>query len=62
MRDPSGRVRRSDVPRWCDNVDGRYHVMADRQSDEPTSLTIPPSHPQRLGEQVQRLLAALQPR
>jgi hypothetical protein len=62
VRDPSGQVRRSDVLRWCDNVDGRYHVTVDRRSGESTSLTVGPSDPQRLGDGVQRLLAALQPR
>lgn len=65
VRDPSGQVRRSDVLRWCDNVDGRYHVTGDpaiRRSSESTSLTIGPSDPQRLGDEVQRLLDALQPR
>lgn len=61
LRDPSGRVRRSDVLRWCDNVDGRYQVTVNRRSGEPTSLTVGPSDPQRLGDGVQRLLAALQP-
>ncbi len=62
VRDPSGRVRRSDVLRWCDNVDGRYQVTVNRRSGEPASLTVGPSDPQRLGDGVQRLLAALQPR
>ena len=62
LRDPSGRVRRSDVLRWCDNVDGRYQVTVNRRSGEPASLTVGPSDPQRLGDGVQRLLAALQPR
>jgi hypothetical protein len=62
LRDPSGRVRRSDVLRWCDNVDGRYQVTVNRRSGEPMSLTVGPSDPQRLGDGVQRLLAALQPR
>ncbi|MGH3886362.1 MAG: ESX secretion-associated protein EspG [Pseudonocardiaceae bacterium] len=62
VRDPSGQVRRSDVLRWCDNVDGRYQVTVNRRSGEPTSLTVGPSDPQRLGDGVQRLLAALQPR
>ncbi|MGH3991280.1 MAG: ESX secretion-associated protein EspG, partial [Pseudonocardiaceae bacterium] len=62
VRDPSGQVLRSDVLRWCDNADGRYHVMVDRRSGQSTSLTIGPSDPQRLGDGVQRLLAALQPR
>jgi hypothetical protein len=61
LRDPSGRVRRSDVLRWCDNVDGRYQVTVNRRSGEPMSLTVGPSDPQRLGDGVQRLLAALQP-
>ncbi|MGH3898710.1 MAG: ESX secretion-associated protein EspG [Pseudonocardiaceae bacterium] len=60
-RDPSGQVRRSDILRWCDNVDGRYQVTVNRRSGEPMSLTVGPSDPQRLGEGVQRLLAALQP-
>jgi hypothetical protein len=62
VRDLSGRVRRSDILRWCDNVDGRYQVTVNRRSGEPTSLTVGPSDPQRLGDGVQRLLAALQPR
>ena len=62
LRDSSGRVRRSDVLRWCDNVDGRYQVTVNRRSGEPASLTVGPSDPQRLGDGVQRLLAALQPR
>ena len=61
VRDPSGQVRRSDVLRWCDNVDGRYHVMVARRSGEATSMTIGPSDRPRLGDGVQRLLAALQP-
>ena len=61
VRDPSGQVRRSDVLRWCDNVDGRYHVTVDRRSGESTSMTIGPGDPQRLRDGVQRLLAALQP-
>lgn len=60
VRDPSsGRVRRSDVLRWCDNVDGRYQVMVNRWSGESTSLTVGPSDPQRLGDGVQRLVASL---
>ncbi|MGH3976170.1 MAG: ESX secretion-associated protein EspG, partial [Pseudonocardiaceae bacterium] len=63
VRDPSsGRVRRSDVLRWCDNVDGRYQVTVNRRPGESPSLTIGPSNPQRLGDGVQQLLAALQPR
>lgn len=62
VRDRSGQVRRSDVLRWCDNVDGRYHVTVDHRSGESTSMTIGPSNPQRLSDGVQRLLAALQPR
>ncbi|MGQ0717175.1 MAG: ESX secretion-associated protein EspG [Pseudonocardiales bacterium] len=59
VRDPSsGRRRRSDVLRWCDNVDGRYQVMVNRRSGEP-SLTVGPSDPQRLGDGVQRLVASL---
>lgn len=61
VRDPSGRVRRSDVLRWCDNADGRYLVTVNRRSGESTSITIGPSDPQRLGDGAQRLLAALQP-
>jgi hypothetical protein len=62
VRGSSGRVRRSEVLRWCDNVDGRYQVTVHRRSGEPASLTVGPSDPQRLGAGVQRLLAALQPR
>lgn len=62
VRDPSGRVRRSDVLHWCDNVDGRYQVTVNRRSGEATSLTVGPSDPHRLGDGVQRLLTALQPR
>jgi hypothetical protein len=62
VRDPSGRVRRSDVLRWCDNVDGRYQVTVNRRSGESASFTVGPSDPQGLGDGVQRLLAALQPR
>ncbi|MGH3870077.1 MAG: ESX secretion-associated protein EspG [Pseudonocardiaceae bacterium] len=57
VRDPSsGRVCRSDVLRWCDNVDGRYQVMLNRRSGD---LTVGPADPQRLGEAVRRSLAAL---
>ena len=59
VRDPSGRARRSNVLRWCDNVDGRYQVTVNRRAGESTSLTIGPSDPHRLGDGVQRLLAAL---
>lgn len=59
VRDPSGQVRRSDVLRWCDNVDGRYQVTVNRRSGESTSLTVGPSDPQRLADGVHRLLAAL---
>ncbi|MGH3884088.1 MAG: ESX secretion-associated protein EspG [Pseudonocardiaceae bacterium] len=60
VRDPSsGRARRSDVLRWCDNVDGRYQVTVNRRAGESTSLTVGPSDPQRLGDGVQRLLATL---
>lgn len=62
VRDPSGKVRRSDVLRWCDNVDGRYQVTINRRSGESPSLTIGPTDPRGLGDGVQRLLAALQPR
>jgi EspG family len=58
-RDPSGRVRRSEVLRWCDNPDGRYQVTISRQ---PHCLTVGPCDPQRLGDGVQRLLASVQPR
>ena len=61
VRDPSGRVRRSDVLRWCDNVDGRYQVTVNRRSGEPASLTVGTADPPRLGDGVQRRLAALQP-
>jgi len=59
VRDPSGRVRRSDVLRWCDNPDGRYQVTISRR---PDWLTVGPCDPQRLGDGVQRLLDSVQPR
>ncbi|MFN2495658.1 MAG: ESX secretion-associated protein EspG [Pseudonocardiaceae bacterium] len=62
VRDPSGRVRRSDVLRWCDNPDGRYQVTISRGPRGPESLVVAPGDPHRLGAGVQRLLASVQPR
>jgi EspG family len=58
MRNPSGRVRRSEVLRWCDNPDGRYQVAVSRHPDR---LTVRSCDPQRLGEGVQRLIDSVQP-
>ena len=63
VRDPSGKVHRSTVLRWCDNDgDGRYHVTVTRQRDGHEWLAVSPSDAQRLGDGVQRLLASLAPR
>lgn len=59
VRDPSGRVRRSEVLRWCDNADGRYQVTVSRRYGAVGSLTVGPCGPQQLGDGVQRLFAAL---
>ncbi|MDQ4011514.1 MAG: ESX secretion-associated protein EspG [Actinomycetota bacterium] len=42
VRDSLGQVRRSDVLRWCHNVDGHYHMTVNRRSGESTSMTIGP--------------------
>ncbi|HEY6422423.1 MAG TPA: ESX secretion-associated protein EspG, partial [Pseudonocardiaceae bacterium] len=54
-----GRVRRSGVLRWCDNVGGRYQLTVSRRPHGWESLAVCPSDPQRLGDGVQWLLAAL---
>ncbi len=61
VRDPSGRVRRSEVLRWCDNPDGRYQVTLRHQPDGAQWLTVTPADPRRLGDAVQQLLAVLHP-
>ncbi|MGH3916328.1 MAG: ESX secretion-associated protein EspG [Pseudonocardiaceae bacterium] len=61
VRDPSGRVRRSEVLRWCDNPDGRYQVTLSRPPGGPEWLAVNPADSQRLGDGVQRLLASLRP-
>ncbi|MGH3937184.1 MAG: ESX secretion-associated protein EspG [Pseudonocardiaceae bacterium] len=60
-RDSSGRVRRSEVLRWCDNPDGRYQVTLSHSPGGPEWLAVHPADPQRLGESVERLLASVQP-
>lgn len=62
VRDRSGRVRRSEVLRWCDNPDGRYQVTVGKQPGGPDLLVVNPADPQRLGDAVQRLLASVRPR
>ncbi len=62
VRDPSGKVHRSTVLRWCDiDGDGRYHVTLIRQRDGRRWLAVNPSDAQRLGNGVQRLLVSLAP-
>ena len=61
-RDPSGRVHRSEVLRWCDNPDGRYLMTVNRGPRGPESLAVLPGDSRRLGSEVQRLLASLPPR
>ncbi|MGH3795445.1 MAG: ESX secretion-associated protein EspG [Pseudonocardiaceae bacterium] len=61
-RDASGRVRRSDILRWCDNPDGRYQMTVSRQQGDPDRLTVGPADPQRLGDGAQRLLASVRSR
>lgn len=61
VREPSGRVRRSEVLRWCDNPDGRYLVAVSSRPDGPASLTVGPTDVRRLGDAVHRLLASVQP-
>lgn len=60
-RDSSGRVRRSQILRWCDNPDGRYQVTVN-PSGESNWLVVGPADPQRLGAGVQRLVDSVQPR
>lgn len=60
-RDPSGRMRRSEILRWCDNPDGRYQLMLRHPPGGPDWLVVSPTDPQRLGEGVQQLLVSLQP-
>lgn len=60
VRDPSGRVRRSDIVRWCDNPDGRYQVTVSGPAGAPQRLVVAPADAQRLGDDVQQLLTSLQ--
>lgn len=60
LREPSGRVRRSDILRWCDNPDGRYLVTVSSQPDGPASLTVGPTDGRRLGDALHRLIASVQ--
>jgi hypothetical protein len=59
VRDSAGRVRRSQVLRWCDNPDGRYQITVTPRPDDSRSLTVTPCDPQRLGTALQRLLDTL---
>ncbi len=59
LRESSGRARRSQVLRWCDNQDGRYQITITGRSDASRSLTVTPCDPQRLGEAIQCLLDML---
>jgi hypothetical protein len=58
MRD-CGRVRRSQVLRWCDNPDGRYQIIVTAHRDDPRSLTVAPCDRHCLVEAVQHLLDTL---
>lgn len=60
-RDSSGRVRRSQILRWCDNPDGRYQVTVN-PSGAQNWLVVTPADPQRLGEGLARLVDSVQPR
>jgi hypothetical protein len=55
-----GRVRRSQVLRWCDNPDGRYQITVTAQRDDPRSLTVAPCDPHRLVGAIQHLLDTLE--
>jgi EspG family len=54
-RDSAGRVRRSQVVRWCDNPEGRYQITTTARTDT-RSLTITPADPHRLVTTLQHLL------
>ncbi len=54
-RDSAGRVRRSQVVRWCDNPEGRYQITTTARTDT-RSLTITPADPHRLATTLQHLL------
>ncbi len=58
VRDSAGRVRRSQVLRWCDNPDGRYQIIITPRPDN-RSLTITPADPHRLATTLQYLLDSL---
>ncbi len=59
LRDSAGRVRRSQVLRWCDNPDGRYQIIVIPGPASTRSLTVSPSDPQRLGAALERMLTTL---
>lgn len=50
-----GRVRRSQVLRWCDNPDGRYQITLTAHRGDARSLTIAPCDPPHLIEAIQHL-------
>ena len=54
-----GRVRRSQVLRWCDNPDGRYQITVTAHRDEARSLTVASTDPPRLTSAIRHLLDAL---
>jgi hypothetical protein len=54
-----GRVRRSQVLRWCDNQDGRYQITVTGHRHDVRSLTVAPCDPRRLVEAIQDLLDTL---
>lgn len=54
-RDSAGRVRRSQVVRWCDNPEGRYQITVTPRTDN-RSRTIAPADPHRLATTLQHLL------
>ncbi|HEU0086796.1 MAG TPA: ESX secretion-associated protein EspG [Pseudonocardiaceae bacterium] len=62
LRDPFGRVHRSQVLHWCDNPDGRYQMTVTRSPGGPDRLAVAPADPQRIGHAVQRLIDSLHPR
>lgn len=54
-----GRVRRSQVLRWCDNPDGRYQITVTARRDDTRSVTVAPSDPPCLARAIEHLLATL---
>lgn len=51
-----GRVRRSQVLRWCDNPDGRYQITVTAHGNDTRSLTVAPCDPPRLTAALYHLL------